>query len=61
VCGLLPWFVAAGYLAAMISSTSQQTKIPAAVLALPMLFVLDQGYRFYQAAKDKEKQHAEEL
>jgi diguanylate cyclase (GGDEF)-like protein/putative nucleotidyltransferase with HDIG domain len=58
---LLPWFVAAGYLACMISSTSQQTKVPAAVLALPMLFVIDQGYRFYTDAKDKEKQHADDM
>jgi diguanylate cyclase (GGDEF)-like protein/putative nucleotidyltransferase with HDIG domain len=58
---LLPWFVAAGYLACMISSTSQQTGVPAAVLALPVLFVVDQGYRFYMAGVERERQHAADL
>ena len=58
---LLPWFVAAGYLACMINATSRQTRLPAAILALPMLFVIERGYRFFCHAKEKDLQHQEEL
>jgi diguanylate cyclase (GGDEF)-like protein/putative nucleotidyltransferase with HDIG domain len=58
---LLPWFVAAGYLTYMINQTSQHTGLPAAVLALPMLFVVERGYRFYLHGKEKDQQHQEEM
>lgn len=58
---LLPWFVAAGYLACMINATGQQTGIPAAVLALPMLFVVERGYRYYCAGQQREREHEEEM
>ncbi len=58
---LLPWFVAAGYLTYMINQTSQHTGLPAAVLALPMLFVIERGYRFYLDGKEKDRQHDEEM
>ena len=58
---LLPWFVAAGYMACMINSTSRETGVPAAVVALPILFVIERGYRMYIDAREREQQHAEEL
>ncbi len=58
---LLPWFVAAGYIGCMINSTSHQTGVPAAIVALPILFVIERGYRLYLAARETEQQHAEEM
>jgi diguanylate cyclase (GGDEF)-like protein/putative nucleotidyltransferase with HDIG domain len=58
---LLPWFVAAGYMACMINSTSRETGVPAAVVALPILFVIERGYRMYNDARKQEQQHAEEM
>jgi diguanylate cyclase (GGDEF)-like protein/putative nucleotidyltransferase with HDIG domain len=58
---LLPWFVAAGYMACMIDSTSRQTGVPAAVVALPILFVIERGYRMYTDAREREQQHSEEM
>jgi diguanylate cyclase (GGDEF)-like protein/putative nucleotidyltransferase with HDIG domain len=58
---LLPWFVAAGYMACMINSTSRETGVPAAVVALPILFVIERGYRMYTDAREREQRHAEEM
>ena len=58
---LLPWFVAAGYMACMIYATSRQTGVPAAIIALPILFVIERGYRLYVAAREREQQHAAEM
>jgi len=58
---LLPWFVAAGYLTYMIHQTSQHTGLPAAVLALPMLFVIERGYHFYLDSKERDREHDEEM
>ena len=58
---LLPWFVAAGYMACMIDSTSRETGVPAAVVALPILFVIERGYRMYNEARDREQRHVEEM
>lgn len=58
---LLPWFVAAGYLTYMINQTSQHTGLPAAVLALPMLFAVERGYRFWLDSKEKDQEHEEEM
>ena len=58
---MLPWFVAAGYMACMINATSRETGVPAAVVALPILFVIERGYRMYSDAREREQQHAEEM
>jgi diguanylate cyclase (GGDEF)-like protein len=58
---LLPWFVAAGYMACMINSTSRETGVPAAVVALPILFVIERGYRMYNEARQREQRHAQEM
>ncbi|HEX4595817.1 MAG TPA: diguanylate cyclase [Bryobacteraceae bacterium] len=58
---LLPWFVAAGYMACMIDSTSRETGVPAAVVALPILFVIERGYRMYNDAREREQQHSDEM
>jgi diguanylate cyclase (GGDEF)-like protein/putative nucleotidyltransferase with HDIG domain len=55
---LLPWFVAAAYLAYLVRSTSLATGTHAGLIALPILFALDRGYRAWSDAKTK---HAEEL
>ena len=58
---LLPWFVAAGYMATMINATSRQTGVPAAIVALPILFVMERGYRLYRDARERELVHASEM
>src|SRR5579864_3121196 len=58
---LLPWSVAAGYMACVINATSRETGVPAAVVALPILFVIERGYRMYTDAREREQQHVEEM
>ena len=58
---LLPWFVAAGYMACMINSTSRETGVPAAVVALPILFVIERGYRMYTDTREREQRHVDEM
>lgn len=55
---LLPWFISLAYLAYLIRGTSQYTGVNAALLALPVLFALDRGYR---AWSDTREDHAAEL
>jgi diguanylate cyclase (GGDEF)-like protein len=55
---LLPWFIAAAYLAYLVRCASSQSGVNAAVIALPILFVLDRGYRAWSDAKEG---HAAEL
>ena len=55
---LLPWFIAAAYLAYLIRAASLQTGVNAALLALPVLFALDSGYRVWSATRQA---HADEL
>lgn len=55
---LLPWFIALAYLAYLIRCTSLHTGASAALLALPVLFALDRGYR---AWSDTREDHAAEL
>ncbi len=42
---LLPWFIAAAYLAYLIRCASLQTGYHAGLIALPILFAFDRGYR----------------
>ncbi len=55
---LLPWFVAAAYLAYLIGAASLQTGVNAALLALPVLFALDRGYQAWSSTRED---HAAEL
>ncbi len=55
---LLPWFIAAAYLAYLIRAASLQTGVHAGLLALPVLFALDRGYRAWSATREY---HAAEL
>jgi diguanylate cyclase (GGDEF)-like protein/putative nucleotidyltransferase with HDIG domain len=55
---LLPWFVAAAYLAYLVRSTSSHTHLHAGLIALPILVALDRGFRAWSDAK---AQHREEL
>jgi diguanylate cyclase (GGDEF)-like protein/putative nucleotidyltransferase with HDIG domain len=55
---LLPWFVAASYLAYLVRCTNLQTGWQPGIIALPILFVLDYGYRMWSTAQ---AEHKEEL
>jgi diguanylate cyclase (GGDEF)-like protein/putative nucleotidyltransferase with HDIG domain len=55
---LLPWFVAASYLAYLVRCATLQTGWQPGVIALPILFVLDYGYRTWSKAQSE---HKEEL
>jgi len=55
---LLPWFVAAAYLAYLVRCASLESGVNAALVALPILFALDRGYRAWSDAKEL---HASEL
>lgn len=48
---LLPWFVAAAYLAYLVRCASIETGFHPGLIVLPMLFALDRGYRAWSAAK----------
>jgi len=55
---LLPWFIAAAYLAYLVRCASLQSGVHAALIALPILFALDRGYRAWLTARED---HAAEL
>jgi diguanylate cyclase (GGDEF)-like protein len=55
---LLPWFIAAAYLAYLVRCASLQSGVHAALIALPILFALDRGSRAWSDAKEG---HAAEL
>ena len=58
---LLPWFVAAAYLAYLIRSTSLHTGIHAGLIALPILFALDRGYRAWSYEKTTHRKELESM
>lgn len=58
---LLPWFIAAAYLAYLVRCTSVQTSWNAALIATPLLFALDRGYRLWLDQKAAHKRDLEEL
>lgn len=58
---LLPWFVAAAYLAYLVRCTSLHTGYHAGLIALPILFALDHGYRAWAAAKSAHREELEAL
>ena len=58
---LLPWFVAASYLAYLVRCTTLETGWQPGVIALPILFVLDYGYRTWSRAQAEHKEELESL
>jgi diguanylate cyclase (GGDEF)-like protein len=55
---VLPWFIAAAYLAYLVRCASVESGVHAALITLPILFVLDRGYRAWSEAREN---HAAEL
>lgn len=55
---LLSWFIALAYMAYLIRAGSLQSGVHAALLALPVIYALDRGYRKWS---DATEQHAAEL
>ncbi|MGH9665681.1 MAG: HD-GYP domain-containing protein, partial [Bryobacteraceae bacterium] len=58
---LLPWFVAAAYLAYLVRCTSLHTGYHAGLIALPILFALDRGYQAWATAKSEHREELEAL
>jgi diguanylate cyclase (GGDEF)-like protein/putative nucleotidyltransferase with HDIG domain len=58
---LLPWFVAAAYLAYLVRCASLQTGHHSGLIALPILFALDLGYRSWSNAKTAHREELEAL
>ncbi len=58
---LLPWFVAAAYLAYLVRCASLQTGFHSGLVALPILFALDRGYRSWSNAKAAHREELEAL
>jgi diguanylate cyclase (GGDEF)-like protein/putative nucleotidyltransferase with HDIG domain len=58
---LLPWFVAAASLAYLVRCASLQTGYNAGLIALPILFALDRGYRTWSNAKAAHREELEAL
>jgi len=58
---LLPWFVAAAYLAYLVRCASLQTKFHSGLIALPILFALDRGYRSWSNSKTAHREELEAL
>jgi diguanylate cyclase (GGDEF)-like protein/putative nucleotidyltransferase with HDIG domain len=58
---LLPWFVAAAYLAYLIRATSLHTGTHPGIIALPILFALDRGYRAWFHEKTTHRRELEEM
>jgi len=58
---LLPWFIATTYLAYLVQCAGVRTGLHPAFIALPLLFILDRGYRTWTAALAERKEEFEEL
>jgi diguanylate cyclase (GGDEF)-like protein/putative nucleotidyltransferase with HDIG domain len=58
---LLPWFVAAAYLAYLVRCASLQTGYHPGLIALPILFALDRGYQTWSNAKAEHREELEAL
>jgi diguanylate cyclase (GGDEF)-like protein len=58
---LLPWFVAAAYLAYLIRATSLHTGYHPGLIALPILFALDRGYRAWSYEKTTHRRELENM
>ena len=55
---VLPWFVAASYLAYLVHCCGQVTGLNAGIVALPILFVVDRGYQLWYRSVTR---HRDEL
>jgi diguanylate cyclase (GGDEF)-like protein/putative nucleotidyltransferase with HDIG domain len=53
---LLPWFIATTYLAYLVQCAGLRTGLHPAVIALPLLFIIDRGYRTWMAATAERNQ-----
>jgi diguanylate cyclase (GGDEF)-like protein/putative nucleotidyltransferase with HDIG domain len=58
---LLPWFIATAYLAYLVQRAGSSTGYHPAVIALPLLFTLDRGYRTWTAALAARKEEFAQL
>jgi diguanylate cyclase (GGDEF)-like protein/putative nucleotidyltransferase with HDIG domain len=58
---LLPWFIATAYLAYLVQCAGAQTGYHPALIALPVLFTLDRGYRTWCDAQAERKEEFAQL
>jgi diguanylate cyclase (GGDEF)-like protein/putative nucleotidyltransferase with HDIG domain len=58
---LLSWFIAAAYLAYLVRATSLQVGWNAALIATPLLFALDRGYRSWLEQKAAHRRDLEQI
>jgi diguanylate cyclase (GGDEF)-like protein/putative nucleotidyltransferase with HDIG domain len=58
---LLPWFIATTYLAYLVQCAGLRTGFHPAVISLPLLWIVDRGYRTWTAATADRKQEFAQL
>jgi diguanylate cyclase (GGDEF)-like protein/putative nucleotidyltransferase with HDIG domain len=58
---LLPWFIAAAYFAYLVQCAGIRTGYHPAIIALPLLFTLDRGYRTWTASLAERKEEFAQL
>ena len=58
---LLPWFIATTYLAYLVQCAGVRTGVHPAFIALPLLFILDRGYRTWTNALAERKEEFAQL
>ncbi len=58
---LLPWFIATAYFAYLVQCAGVRTGYHPAIIALPLLFTLDRGYRTWTASLAERKEEFAQL
>ncbi len=58
---LLPWFIATAYFAYLVQCAGVRTGYHPAIIALPLLFALDRGYRTWTASQAERKEEFAQL
>ncbi len=58
---LLPWFIATAYFAYLVQCAGARTGYHPAIIALPLLFALDRGYRTWTASQAERKEEFAQL
>lgn len=58
---LLPWFIATAYFAYLVQGAGEWTGYHPAIIALPLLFTLDRGYRTWTASQAERKEEFAQL
>jgi diguanylate cyclase (GGDEF)-like protein/putative nucleotidyltransferase with HDIG domain len=58
---LLPWFIATAYFAYLVQCAGARTGYHPAIIALPLLFALDRGYRTWTASQAELKEEFAQL